>query len=238
MLAYRASRTPFAPSEGMALDESYRHAHLPLVAPRSPLAIASKAGSSYQMGRHPTVHSVVLPLSPDVLEASPAYRELDAALRAAPFAHKIAWMVLPQRRSRLHATICGGYGEALPHIDLETRQALRALGPIRVDVRGLFSGNVNKGRLYLRLYPEQRDDRNLFHAVQQALGRNTTHLYVAGVWNLTADLDAAEAAALAALVEEWWPRSLLSFEARELWMLGARDDLVLDGEIIDRLALG
>ncbi len=222
----------------MALDESYRHAHLPLVAPDSPLTIAEKEGSSYRMGRHPTVHSVVLPLSPEALEDSAAFQALDAELRAAPFAAKIAWSVMPLRRERLHATLCGGYGGAPPVIDSNMREALRGLAPVRVEVRGLFSGNVNRGRLYLRLYPEERGGQNLFQAIQRALGRNPGNLHVAGMWNLTDDLDAREAAALAAMIERWWSRRLLAFTATELWVLGARDDLVLDSDISERLALG
>ena len=51
------------------------------------------------------------------------------------------------------------------------------------------------------------------------------------------DLDAGEAAILAAMIEQWWSRPLLRVEADELWLLGARDDLVLDGEIGARLRL-
>ena len=51
------------------------------------------------------------------------------------------------------------------------------------------------------------------------------------------DLDADEAAFLAAMIERWWSRTLLRVEADELWLLGARDDLVLDGGISARLRL-
>lgn len=238
ILAYQTSRTRFRAGEGMALDESYRHAHLPLVASASPLIIPEKPGSDYRMGRHSTVYSVVMPIAADALEASPAYRELDLEMRAAPFARKIAWSILPRRRERLHATLCGGYGGEPPVIDAATRGALRSLGPISAELRGLFSGNVNKGRLYLRVYPQQRDGQNLFHGLQRALGRNLTNLYVAGIWNLTDNLDPHEAQALAAMIDRWWSRRLLRIDLGELWVLGARDDLVLDSEISERLSLG
>ena len=189
------------------------------------------------MGRHPAAYSVVLPVSADALEAPPVYRALDAELRAAPFAHKVAWHVLDQRRDRLHATVCGGLGSEKPVIEPTARAALARLGPVVAEVRGLFSGNVNRGQLYLRVYPEQRAGMNLFHAVQRALGRPTTDLYVVGVWNLMDDLNAIEAAALAALVERWWSRVLLRVEATELWLLEAFDDLVLNAEVSARLAL-
>lgn len=237
MLAYERSRTCFEPSGGMPLDDTYRLAHLPLIAPDDPRVIATKIGTPYDMGRHPTAYSVVLPVSADALEASPAYQLLDAELRATPFARKVAWHVMGQRRERLHATVCGGLGAVAPSIEPAARATLAQLGPISVEVRGLFSGNVNRGRLYLRVYPELRAGANLFHAVQQALGRPTTDLYVIGLWNLMDDLDADETMALAALIERWWSRSLLTIDAEELWLLGARDDLVLDAEIYAHLTL-
>jgi hypothetical protein len=236
-LAYERSRTRFEPDQGMRLDDAYRLAHLPLVAPHDPRVIAAKDGTSYDMGRHPTAYSVVLPISADALEASPSYQALDAELRRAPFAHKVAWHVLDQRRARLHATVCGGLGPDMPVVEPEAFGALARLGPIRAEVRGLFSGNVNRGRLYLRVYPEQRVGMNLFHVVQRTLGRPTTDLYVLGIWNLMGDLDATEAAALAALIERWWAQVLLRIDAIELWLLGARDDLVLDSEVSARLPL-
>jgi hypothetical protein len=237
VLAYERSRTRFEPDLGMPLDDSYRLAHLPLLAPHHPRVIATKDGTPYAMGRHPTAYSVVLPVQADALEASPAYQALDAELRSAPFVHKMAWHVLDQRRERLHATVCGGLGFETPVIDPAARAALAQLGPVAVEVRGLFSGDVNHGRLYLRVYPEQRAGINLFHAMQRALGRPTTDLYVVGVWNLVEDLNASEASFLAALIERWWSRVLLRVEASELWLLGARDDLVLDAEVAARLLL-
>jgi hypothetical protein len=234
-LAYQRSRTRFEPGHGMALDDAYRVAHLPLVAPGHPRAIAAKA--PYAMGRHPTAYSVVLPISADALEASPSYQALAEELRTARFAHKVAWRVLDRRRERLHATLCGGLGAKPPVIDPAAREALARLGPVMAEVRGLFSGDVNRGRLYLRVYPEQRAGMNLLHAVQRALGRPTTDLYVVGVWNLIDDLDPPEAAALATLIERWWSRVLLRLEATELWLLGARDDLALDAEVSARLSL-
>jgi hypothetical protein len=236
-LAYERSRTRFEPGHGMRLDEAYRLAHLPLVAPYDPRVIAARHGTPYDMGRHPTAYSVVLPIPALTLEASPSYQALDAELRGAPFAHKVAWHVIDQRRERLHATVCGGLGPDMPIVEPQACRALARLGPIRVEVRGLFSGNVNRGRLYLRIYPEQRAGVNLFHAVQRTLGRSTTDLYVVGIWNLIDDLDAAEAAALAALIERWWSQVLLRIEVTELWLLGARDDLVLDAEVGARLPL-
>ena len=236
-LAYERSRTRFQPDQGMPLDEAYRLAHLSLVAFHHPRVIAAKDGTSYNMGRHPTTYSLVVPIPADALEASASYQALEAELRAAPFAHKVAWHVMDHRRERLHATIYGSFGPETPVIEPTAIAALARLGPIKVEVRGLFSGNLNRGRLYLRVYPQQRAGMNLFHTIQRTLGRPTTDLYLVGIWNLVDDLDSSEATALAALIELWWSRVILRVDATELWLLGARDDLVLDAEVIARLPL-
>ena len=93
--------------ERLILDEAYRLAHLPLVAPDHPSVIRTREGSSYVMGRHDRVFSLVLPISGDLLHRSPAYGALNEALRASPFSHKIAWDLLDRRKDKLHATICG-----------------------------------------------------------------------------------------------------------------------------------
>jgi hypothetical protein len=231
-LGYLASRTRFAPGEPLRLDQAYRLAHLPLLRPDHPAAIREAEGRLYLDGVHDRRWSVVLPVDADALEASPAMRGLEAALRVAPFAAKIAWDLLPRRRAILHATVCGGLGAGpAPHLDAERLAALATVGPFEVELRGLFSGNVNIGRLYLRTYPELRPDgTDALRAVQCALGRPVTDLWVVGLWNLLDDLDPTEAAALAGLIDEWWDVPLLRFTATELWLLGARDDLVLDGD--------
>jgi len=237
-LGYERSRTRFQAGEGLALDETYRLAHLPLVAPAHPRVIRTREGTSYDMGRHEPVFSLVLPVFADLLFQSPAYRELDREVRAAPFAGKIAWDVVERRRDKLHATICGSLSTgAPPLLDPQRLQELRGLGPVRVELRGLFSGSVNLGRLYLRAYPESRNGENVFRRIQRSLGCRETDLYVVGLYNMTDDLDAGEAAALASLIERWWSRSILRFTVDHLWLTGARDDLVLDSTIVASVPL-
>lgn len=235
-LAYLRSRTAFVAGAGMMLDDGYRLAHLPLLDPAHPKAIARKDGTHYDNGRHPPVYSLVVPTLG--LQDVPAYRELEQELREAPFAGKIAWDIVARRQAKLHATVCGALSTgAPPVIDPATREALSLIGSIELELRGLFSGNVNRGRLYLRLYPERRGRQNALHLIQRALGRPTSDLYVVGIWNLSDDLDTAEAAALAGLVERWWEQPILRFTADRLWLMGARDDLVLDSEIVETLRL-
>ena len=237
-LGYERSRTRFVSGEGLVLDETYRLAHLPLVAPDHPRVIRTREGSSYVMGRHERVFSLVLPISGDLLSGSPVYRELNEALREAPFAHKIAWDLLDRRKNKLHATICGSLSSGEPPVlDHRKLQELAGLGPIHVELRGLFSGSVNRGRLYLRAYPENRKGENVFQLIQRALGCRETDLYVVGLYNMRDDLDAEEAAALASLIDRWWDRPILQFTVDHLWLLGACDDLVLDSAIVETVSL-
>lgn len=235
-LAYLSSRTSFAAGAGMALDEGYRLAHLPLIDPAHPKAITRKDGTHYENGRHPPIYSLVVPVQG--LPEQPAYRELEDELRRSPFASKIAWDLVARRQAKLHATVCGSLSVgAPPVIDPAARDALSRFEPVAMELRGLFSGNVNRGRFYLRLYPERRDGQNALHLIQRALGRPTSDLYVVGIWNLSEDLDPAESAVLASLLERWWERPILRFMADSLWLMGACDDLVLDSEIVETLSL-
>jgi len=237
-LGYERSRTRFAEGAGLALDEAYRLAHLPLVAPDHPRVIAGRDGTPYRMGRHARMFSLVLPIPAGALLGSEAYCQLEHELRASPFARKIAWSVLEQRREKLHATICGSLaiGEP-PVLDERRRGDLSRIGPVCVELRGLFSGNVNLGRLYLRAYPECRNGRNVFRQIQGVLDRPETDLYVVGIYNFTDDLHAAEASALGRLIERWWHRPIIRFEADHLWLLGAMDDLVLESAVAEIISL-
>lgn len=237
-LGYLRSRTRFAPGEELRLDEAYRLAHLPLIAPDHPDVIHSRPGATYRMGRHERIFSLVLPVPPDVLEQSAPYQELDCELRHSLFANKIAWDLLPKRRDKLHATICGSLSTDVRYrVSDHERAALRKLGPLRVELRGLFSGNINVGRLYLRVYPECRTGANSLRQIQRILGRPETDLYLVGLFNFVDHLEGVEAAALHDLIQRWWHRSLLTLDVTALWLLCASDDLVLDARVEDVIAL-
>lgn len=236
-LAYGALRTDFAVHKRLKFDPAYRLAHLPLVAPDHPGVIAMKSGTSYAHGRHAEAFSLVLPIPIEALEASPGYQAMHAALRAAPFAAKLAWDILPRRRERLHATLAGLGEETLPEIAPKTREALRQIGPFEVELRGIFSGNLNLGRLYAKLYPEARAGQNAIHLVQDALGSKRSDLYLVGLHNFIEEPNEAETAALAGIIEAFWNRPLLHFRVDALWLLGARDDLVLESRVIEAIPL-
>lgn len=237
-LGYERSRTPFAPGQALRLDEAYRLAHLPLVAPGHPRVIPRLPGRAYEMGRHPDACSLVLPVDADLLEASEPFRALRADIMRQPFAPKIAWKICEGRRDKLHATLCGSLPpRAAKGFSDAERRVLAGTPALRVEMRGLFSGNINLGRLYLKLYPEERAGVNSIRALQRSLGWRESDLYLVGWLNLIDDLDAAETASLAALIARWWDRPLLRLEVPALWLLAASDDLVLDGRVIERAGL-
>ncbi len=230
-MGYLGSRTPQAPGAPFELDESYRLAQLPLVRPRHPKVIESMPGTPCLRGRHDTAWSIVLPVDAGALDDSTSMAELDQAVRDSSFGPCIAWDLLDLRRHLLHATVCAGLGHgAPPTISPASLAELAALGPIRLELRGLFSGTRNIGRLYLRVYPEARGAPHSLHAVQQILGRPRTEVFLVGLYNLTDDLTVAQAAELNTLITDWWDATLVQWTATELWLLGARDDLVLDAD--------
>jgi hypothetical protein len=238
-LGYDRSRSIFTPGEAFILDDSYRLAHLPLVNPSHPDVIARAPGKSYAMGLHQRIYSLVLPVSSADLTTSTAFQRLESEIRRSILAPKIAWDIMAHRRDKLHATIAGslGEGDVVPILPPDVMAALSRLGPLRVQLRGFFSGNVNKGRLYLKAYPERRDGQNVFQLIQRLLGRPTTDLYVVGLYNLVDHLTADEAVVLAQIIESWWQQDLLEITARELWLLSSCDDLVLDSRVENHISL-
>lgn len=235
-MPYAAARTRFSAGEGLRLDEPYRRAHLPLVAPGHPDVIAE--GGGYRMGVHAPGSSLVLPIDAGALAESPAYRDLEAALKVSPFAAKIAWDLLPKRAARLHATIAGSLDVVEGRLPEPQREALSKIPAIPYELRGLFSGNRNLGRLYLAVYPAMRQGEPAFAAVQRALGRVPNAMILMGQFNLVDHLDAGEAVALASLLETYRDTVFLTATARDVCVLRSADDLVLDAAYTDRLSLG
>ncbi|OJY35818.1 MAG: hypothetical protein BGP06_02935 [Rhizobiales bacterium 65-9] len=234
-LGYRRSRGALTAGEPLLMDDAYRLAHLPLVAPDHPGAVMRRDGAHYDRGRHPRVFSLVIPVDPDALDASPAFKAMDAECRAASFSKKIAWDLIPRRRSRLHATLCGSLAVGEPAAGLADglRRRIGQIDSFAIELRGLFSGNINIGRLYLRVYPERRGGANALQVVQQTLGQKATDLYLVGLYNFIDDLAPEETAELKSLIDRWWERPLLRLDVRTLWLLGSCDDLVLDASVAE-----
>lgn len=239
-LGYLRARTVFVPGRGFALDENYRLAHLPLVAPDHPNVIASKPAAPYRRGLRPAVASLTLHVPDAPLAGSPAFAALESELRRASFGAKIAWDMIERRRDRLHATICGSLNldaRGAARLDPEQIAAIAAIGSFDVELRGLFSGEINLGRLYLRAYPTRRNGENVLRMVQRVLRRPESDLHLVGVWNLIDDLTARQTADLARLIEEWWSRPIARVTVERLRVLISRDDLALDGEFAEDAAL-
>jgi hypothetical protein len=238
-LGYDRSRSIFTPGKAFRLDDSYRLAHLPLVNPSHPDVIARAPGKSYNMGLHPRIHSLVLPVSAADLAASAAFQRLESEIRRSILAPKIAWDIVARRQDKLHATIAGSLkeGEVALVLPQDALTALARLRPLRVQLRGIFSGNVNKGRLYLKAYPERRDGQNVFQLIQRLLGRPVTDLYVVGLYNLIDHLEPEESTVLAQVIERWWQVDFLEITIRDLWLLSSRDDLVLNSRIESHISL-
>lgn len=231
-LSYNNFKTEFIDGQGLTFDDAYRLAHLPLVAPSHPLVIPTKPGSSYNRGVHDLVYSVAIPIPTDELLSSDAFIKLYDELKSAKFAHKLSWDTFNQRKNKLHATVCGAIStEQAPEIDEKVYQQLRDIGPVSVRIRGLFSGNVNIGRLYLKVYPELRDGENLCHVIQKLFGASVTDLYVVGLFNFVEELDSEEARELREMLDAWQDIDMITIRLKSLWLLQSRDDLVLDGAV-------
>jgi hypothetical protein len=234
-LGYRRSQTPLVDDKALQLDTSYRLAHLPLVNPAHPDLINEDASKGYVMGRHQPSYSLVLPIPASLLEQSEAYQEMQEALQQSPLARKLAWDILPLRREKLHATLCGGVGAV---ISPDMRKALQQTAPFEVELRGLFSGNINIGRLYFKLYPEIQNGLNPVQILQQKSGQRLSDLYLVGLHNLMDHLDRHETRWLLGFIEDWWDKPILRFKAQEIWHLSSKDDLVFNSVIEERFDLG
>jgi len=103
--------------------------------------------------------------------------------------------------------------------------------------RGLFSGNINIGRLYLKVYPEQRNGKNMCHVIQSILGSRMTDLYVVGLFNFIEELNCSEAQDLREILDRWWDVDIVDLRLENLWLMKSKDDLVLNGSIDQHIRL-
>ncbi len=228
-LRYEASRHRFVPGEGFALGEDYRLAHLPLVDPAHPKIIASVSGKDYDRGYYATPrHALAVHVATETLLASAIYRELDADLRGRAVAKKIAWTTQDKRRDVLHATIAGPVDGQGADGYLRAGNAWRArTGNAAIRLGGPFVGNRNHGRIYLPVYPEKRDGADMYADLQRAIGARASGFYAIGLWHLAGDLDAAEAASLAAWLDRWGGETVAILDDPRIGILTTCDDQAL-----------
>ncbi|ODT06183.1 MAG: hypothetical protein ABS58_12595 [Mesorhizobium sp. SCN 65-20] len=239
MLAYDGSRRTFLPGEALTFDEAYRLAHLPLVAPGHPEAIARKEGRDYASGRYATPRfSLVAPVDATALEASPGFSRFEQELRSHRFSDKIEWRLNRERATKLHATIVNGLAEGdIAACAKSAAEALAPFGRISIGIGGPFLGRINSGRIYLPVYPERRDGADVFSVIQAACGARQTRFYVVGYYHLHSALTAAETSELAGLVERWRRDTLAILPVNTLAIQATNDDLALSARNIVELPL-
>ncbi|MBL8806584.1 MAG: hypothetical protein JNN22_07030 [Rhodospirillales bacterium] len=231
VLAYAGARHRFVAGAPFALGEDYRLAHLPLVRPGHRMAIRSVHGRDYVDGRYATPRAALVAHVPaEALEASAEFQAAEAALRAAPFAAKIAWEICERRRQALHASIARPSSEAAAVRLRATAAALTtAHGAPALRLGGPFVGSRNHGRIYLPAYPQRIEGGNPYDALQRAAGQDVWPFYAVGIWHLAEALDAHEAAALADLCAGWFGRETARIPFARLAILTVTDDLALGG---------
>lgn len=228
-LNYAQSRHAFAPGAALTFDHAYRLAHLPLVAPQHPLVIHEIAGQDYRSGRYEKArHALVVMIPPEALASSPVFRAFESELRTAPFAPKVDWELCARRATKLHATVVNGLtvDAAEACVDAVSR-TVRKLGPLSLRLGGPFAGDKNLGRLYLPVYPRRLNGDDAFGVIQDAAGTRRTRFYSVGYYNLVEELDAAETASLARLIDRWGPRTVAELPVTSFVVHATNDDLAL-----------
>lgn len=227
-LRYAEYRHRFAPGDGFALGADYRLAHLPLIDPAHPRAIRAVPGKDYVDGRYATPrHALALHVPAGALDAAPAFRAIEAALKASAAGRKVAWATQAKRREVLHATIAGPVDDATAR-GYETAARGFLTAPVPVRLGGPYIGNRNHGRVYLPVYPK---DGEALAALQRAIGARDTGFYAVGLWHLADDLDPGEAAALADWRDRWENETVLDIPAARFGMLTTTDDQAIHSPV-------
>lgn len=227
-LRFAATRHVFEPNAPFELGPDYRLAHLPLVAPGHPRAIASVPGKDYRNGRYAKARdALAVHIPAAVLEASPVVKAVEAELKASAAGAAIAWDVGCRRRDVLHATIAGPFDPIAGDACARAAEAWLGNGPSAIRLGGPFVGDRNHGRIYLRVYPEVRAGSDAYADLQRAVAARISGFYAVGLWHLARDLDASEAAALGAWLERHWSAEIAILPQPRLGMLRTTDDLAL-----------
>jgi hypothetical protein len=232
-LRYESSRHRFVPGEGFTLSEDYRLAHLPLIDPAHPKIIPAVPGKDYDRGYYAAPrHALAVHVAAETLEASAVFRELDADLRTRAVAKKIAWATQAKRRDVLHATIAGPVDAPAADAYLRVGKAwLARSGNAAIRLGGPFVGNRNHGRIYLPVFPEKRDGADMYADLQRAVGARASGFFAIGLWHLADDLDAAEAASLAAWLDRWGDETVAILDDPRLGVLTTRDDQAIHSPV-------
>jgi hypothetical protein len=237
-LAYAGARRRFGAGERLLFDAPYRYAHLPLVAPRHAAVIAAPDGLDYRAGRYETErYAVVIPVPQVRLADSPVFHAIDGTLRRASFAAKIAFDLCATRWPVQHITIASGLApDDLARIESAIRDRLQGPASAACRLKGPFIGAKNFGRMYFPAYPVVRTGDDAYALLQNAVGVRRTGFYAMGYYNFVDELDGAETAELAGIVDAFADRIVLEAEPDEVWIMATHDDLALSARVVTRIA--
>ncbi len=229
-MGYADERRSFALGEALDFDAGYRLAHLPLVMPGHPLATHNEPASDYNAGTYAVPrYGLAIPIPETALSGSAGFAALQAEMKAASFAGKIAWSVGDLRAHCIHATVIGRISAAsvveVARVAGDTLSTLPE--PMTVRLTGPFVGSRNHGRLYFPLYPRLVDGVDPFRRVQERLGYPASRMYLAGYYHLTDPLNAGETTDLAALMDRWRYRTVADVPVPSLDLHATNDDLAL-----------
>lgn len=234
-LGYGATQRRFYAGDELKLDRNYCRAHLPLINPAHPDCIFSDG--DYSSGRYERCrYSLVLPVDSVRLKNSVMFQSINDEIKRASFADKMAWEHMAEREHLLHATISSGFRESqLEDIITKTESFLASSQGMRYRLSGIFTGSVNTGRLYFKVYPQITQSGNAFHKLQSSLGLKETQFFLVGYYNFTDHLNQQETLELADIIESYKSVMLWEEHIDQLWLLSTHDDLVLSGEILQML---
>jgi hypothetical protein len=228
-LRFAPTRHVFQAQAPFELGADYRLAHLPLVSPGHPRAIAAMPGKDYRNGRYSSARdALVVHVPAAVLDESPVFQTIEADLKASAAGSAIAWDIGRRRRDALHATIAGPFDPIAG--DACARAAHAWLGDDAapaIRLGGPFVGDRNHGRIYLRIYPACRDGTDAYADLQRAAGARVSGFYAVGLWHLARDLDPSMAAELAAWLDRHWAAEIAVIPQGRLAMLRTTDDLAV-----------
>lgn len=240
MMAYRSARRIFQPGEGTVFDEAYRLAHLPLVNAGHSAVISEVAGRDFRNGTYEkTRYALVMPISAEAFLRSDEVQAIEAAMKSASFAPKIAWEIGERRRPRLHATLAGGIQETdLDRVGTRVQELLDQTGPISVCLKGPFMGTKNTGRIYFPVYPQKIGDEDAFALLQERIRISPTNLYLVGYYHMREELDPMETSELAELIDRWRDRVVVETAIPSLEIYAVNDDLALSARVHAKISAG
>ena len=180
--------------------------------------------------------SIVLPIDYDVLVSDAKFLQMNDELQRASFNSKIAWPLCDQRKDKLHATLVSGLKSADAACHQTALIAATAnLLPLSFEMKGLFLGKINTGRMYLPVYPQMVSAENFLSKIQIACGSRCSYFYAVDYYNFVEELDADATMELSALLSKWQNTVVSTQPAKALWIMQTNDDLVLSARVISTI---